>query len=259
MEHFFWYAGAAMNRRRRDNHFGLVQPRSPLKTTPRPFYPDCARAFSIVELTLVIGVLAVVVSLALPSLSRARTAARQLGDSVTASEYAKLVILYSGSHKDMFPSYVAEGVPNTFATRSGGWGLELESAGLLSNARNTPSSDMPYKFTYVAFIDPKLMQPGNVPPANEVPVRTQSITNVRYPSAKGMLWPVRREDEPFEATWCCTVQAPPGAIAFVDGSVAVKRWVDFGTSEGLPVELWAGYPVISTWQGIWGIDRRSTQ
>lgn len=215
------------------------------------------RAFSILELCVVLGVILILVSLALPSLSRARDAARQLGDSVSASQYAKLITQYAGDHKDLFPAFVDKAYKDSVWIRSGGWGLELERAGLLNQAAFISPGEMPYKFTYAAFVDPKVIEPGRVPLFDDIVPTINAMTSVRYPSAKGMLWPVRRPTDPVEVAWCCGVESAPGSIAFVDGSVAVYRWHDMAGPDGIQIELWAGYPVISTWYGIFGKDRRA--
>jgi len=207
--------------------------------------------FTLIELVVVFGIIMVLIGLLLPALGRGRERARVLGDESHARQLASLVSMYTSVYQDFFP-----GFGQNMWLRSGGWSMAMEAAGLMKASERTSANGMPYKFTYTAYVDPDLVQPEIVPNDAEVVVNNQKISNVLFPSAKGMLWPVRRDDQPDELTWCCGNESLSGAIPFVDGSVGVYRWQDFSGPEGIVIQFWAGLPVVSTWNGIYGRDRK---
>lgn len=212
-------------------------------------------AFSIVELMVSIGAIVILIGILLPSFRHARRASQQLGEEIRAKQLAESVVLYCASYRDMLPSY-----GRTLGDRSGGWGIPMDSAGLLSYSSEFLSNKDYYKFSYTGFVDPKDLAPGNVPPASRIIVRTQKITDVRFPSQKGMLWPVQvgkmTVDASQQPIWCCTDNPTRGAIPFFDTSVGVFKWIDFLDEDTLTTEYWAGRPVVSSWFGLNGIDRR---
>jgi hypothetical protein len=155
----------------------------------------------------------------------------------------------------MLPSFGA-----TLGERSGGWGIPMDAAGLLSYPSEFLSDKDYYKFSYTGFVDPRDMEPGNVPHVSRIVVRTQNITDVYFPSQKGMLWPVKGKKVGKSVTessvWCCTGTPTMGAIPFFDTSVGPYKWIDFLEDSIVNTEFWAGRPVVSTWLGVRGIDRR---
>lgn len=74
-----------------------------------PTQRPAARAFTLPELLVVIGVVMVLLSLVLPSLSRARLAATQLACSTRVRDLGNLVATYAVDHDDRFPSALGDG------------------------------------------------------------------------------------------------------------------------------------------------------
>jgi prepilin-type N-terminal cleavage/methylation domain-containing protein len=62
------------------------------------------RAFSLIELLVVLGVLAIVLSLALPALGRSRGQARQISNLSNCRQLATLVTAYATDNKDLPPT-----------------------------------------------------------------------------------------------------------------------------------------------------------
>ncbi len=74
---------------------------------PRKNSPRCAQAFSIPELLVCIGVLAVVLSLAVPAMSASRKRAIELRCLTHVNQLGTLVAMYNHSAQDLFPAYVS--------------------------------------------------------------------------------------------------------------------------------------------------------
>lgn len=78
----------------------------------QPLYqPRLRRGFTLPELLVVLGVVMVVLSLALPALARARLAATKLSCSTRVRDLGGLVAAYAIDHDDLFPSAIGDG-PN---------------------------------------------------------------------------------------------------------------------------------------------------
>ncbi len=71
--------------------------------------PCLGEGFSLPELLVTIGVMAILFSLLLPALGKARLAATELSCLTRIRELGNLVILYAGEHDDRFPSALGDG------------------------------------------------------------------------------------------------------------------------------------------------------
>jgi prepilin-type N-terminal cleavage/methylation domain-containing protein len=70
---------------------------------PRPQRPRPPRAFTLVELLVVVGIIAVLVSILLPSLGRAREQANRVKCASNLRQIALSAILYAGENRGQFP------------------------------------------------------------------------------------------------------------------------------------------------------------
>ena len=209
------------------------------------------KGFTILECLVVIAIIGVLVALALPSLRSTRQRALVLGDEAHARQLLTGVQNYCGMYRDLFPT-----AGKTFGVQSGMWISAMAAAGFGSIETAVSSTGMPYKMTYAAFVSPSEMELDRVRHAEDVKPSTQRMSDVRYPSAKGLLWPVSRRGGDETLVWCCTNRAILGAIPFADGSVVTSTWAAMVPDEGLTIQYWVGYPVLSTWNGMHGRDRR---
>lgn len=68
--------------------------------TGRPVHP---RGFTLIELLVVISIIGLLISILLPSLGKARTAARQLKDAVNLRSIQQGMVIWAQTHDDTYP------------------------------------------------------------------------------------------------------------------------------------------------------------
>ena len=61
------------------------------------------RGFTLIELLVVISIIGMLISILLPSLGKARTAARQLKDGVNLRSIQQGMVIWAGTHDDTYP------------------------------------------------------------------------------------------------------------------------------------------------------------
>ncbi|QOJ00220.1 MAG: prepilin-type N-terminal cleavage/methylation domain-containing protein [Phycisphaeraceae bacterium] len=215
---------------------------------PRP-----ARAFTIVELMVVLGVVAVLVGLMLPALGNAREESRRTQRSIVLKQNAALIALYTESHKDVFP--IAR---DTVFMSKFKWWEALLAAGLITQPADVDPENGRRQISWPGFHlnkalanDWRDMRPGfTVDPRIDrtEPVR---VPEVHYPDRLGMMTKLHLPEERY---WCC-VELIPEPVIFVDHSLARGRWTDFIVGDELVVEHEIGFPILSTWFGSRGRDR----
>lgn len=83
------------------------------RSEPSPARPtvEARRAFSLIELLVVIGIIAILISITLPMLARARTHAKATRDIATQRSLYTSLTLYSGDFGDAFPYFGTPGDP----------------------------------------------------------------------------------------------------------------------------------------------------
>ncbi|QOJ00222.1 MAG: prepilin-type N-terminal cleavage/methylation domain-containing protein [Phycisphaeraceae bacterium] len=211
------------------------------------------RAFTIVELMVVLGVVAVLVGLMLPALGNAREESRRTQRAIALKQNAALIALYTESHKDVFPIARDTALMNLFK-----WWEALIAAGLIAQPAevdpepNRRQLTWPGNFMNTALAnDWRDMRPGYTIEDRLDRTEPVRLPEVHFPDRLGMMTKLHLSEE---RTWCC-VERIPEPVIFVDHSLARGVWTDFIVGDELVVEYVIGIPIISTWFGSRGRDR----
>lgn len=219
------------------------------------------RGFSIVELIAVVGVLMILLGFTLPALKNSREQANRTRQISNIRQDAIAVVAYCSQNDDVFPISDA----NAWVARHN-WSSAARRLGLLDERPSSwPMPSLSVAMTY----SPTRMVPGLTEhPNNALSFPIQS-SRVRWPSGKGMLNWLFLPDGPFGSStaWCCYTYTeddvyprdaplPESPVAFADGSAEIGTWRDYFLPGSPSFENQVGIPIISTWSGCYGIDRR---
>lgn len=216
-----------------------------------------SRGFTLIELLMVIGVVAVLVSLALPSIGRTVDRSRLVADGARLRENAILVKSYTHDNRGLYP--LADS--NAFLA-SAQWYTPLVKGGSLSSPSDAdpylvrPGYEMRFWLSLAMVYDSEKMVPGRtVDPslADSTFVRDSDIV---YPSLKGEMLRYRSGLPAWEGgvVFCCGPRwITP--VSMVDLSIRLGTYMDFPGAGGpiAPVDQ-IGAPVFSTWYGFRGRD-----
>ena len=252
--------------------------------------PTTARfptAFSIIELLVVIGVMAILAAILLPVLARARLAAQEQVCVVRCRELGGLLAVYAGEHEDRFPAAIDDGpetardpnlwdnytfqVFSTFAREP--WhewaGLGNQSEVLYCSA----NQDLPYNEPWVCnpdFVLSASVYAESAYFAPDIPehawrlrlgAKVQTHSAAVFPSQKvGVLEHIVWHGWPGTSCIGCSVDGlfyydspRPGAVWFLDGHAGMHR-----ARDALPhvrrYPIWPYMPFGTTEHGIAGRD-----
>jgi prepilin-type N-terminal cleavage/methylation domain-containing protein len=226
----------------------------------------CARAFSMPELLVCLGVMAVLVSLAAPAISGSMARARLTRDVAQMRSSAALVAAYLNDQREVFPFWFRAQpnytIPNPH-TIARTWYIALEDGGYIGQQSEIdpdgarrfgrPRTRMSVALCY----SPEFMRPGFTVPVDDAVATPVRLSQVAYPSGKGLL--LFTALRPFDAmsSFCCiptsTVRVP---VSLVDGSTWAAHFTEFVRPGEAPVvQDEIGMPVLSPWGGYLARDR----
>ncbi len=209
-----------------------------------------ARAFSLIELVMVIGVVMILIALVAPTLGRTIESARDTRRGAALAGAVKLVSMYAGQYRDVAPIATTSAEDNRWR-----WADALIAAGFAEGWKSidpdySPVDRVVYYFQNRAFHDRvEDLTPGQTEPeqwAQSDPVR---LASVAFPDR---LIQVTQLTKPSSNTgWCCFthIRTYPAPVVFADGHVETGYWTDFVFEDELFVENNVGWPAYSTWFG----------
>lgn len=215
-----------------------------------------ARAFTLVELLMILGVISILLALVLPAIGSSWDLAQRTRDLGHLRNNVTLIGAYTNDHNNIYPI--------GFETAEGSaiyWHSAMIRGGYLASQMEADPVGKS-RYDYVRFwmsqcmtFTPRLMLPGATIPVEDqksFAVRTDQVT---YPASKGLMFQMT-SDTPLTAEnkFCCVMdwKAPVG---FADGSGELGSYLDYNAGERPVMVDTIGIPVFTTWGGFLARDR----
>jgi prepilin-type N-terminal cleavage/methylation domain-containing protein len=219
------------------------------------------RGLTLIELVVVIGIIAIVVSFALPAVARTRRAAIKLTQSAAMQEVSTLLHIYLKDHRDVFPFVATEEPANTAAL--GYAGVLAKNGGFertrIGNTNQFASIAENFQMSLAFVYKHEKMVPGETELRSARRAVPVNVSSVVYPSDKASLSTIRDVSSSSsgpQSFWCCVPGMPSLPVAMVDGSIESRTFTEMLPSGVYYTENEIGVPAFSTWYGVRGRDRR---
>lgn len=245
---------------------------------PRPPTPP-PRAFTVTELLITIAVIAILTAVLIPAIGHARRSTQQTVRTSTARQLVGATLLYATDHAQSFPYFGTPGDPEApifihgfrlpFATYFGSH-MRLWTSLIITEYYDAwrdpnvdrylgpdPGYDDPpdtlilsrFLMTACAAAAPQYWI-GDLPPNDRTLFRPAHVTEMKSPSAKGLLMHASIESEseylgPFHVL-----------VAMGDGSAGRKPWLGNTDPDRFVVRYYGAWPrhILTTRGGIAGRD-----
>jgi type II secretory pathway pseudopilin PulG len=238
-------------------------------------YRRGSAGFTLVEALVVMGLVLLLVSLAIPAIGRSMTSGRETAALSAVRSMGALTQSYAQTY-GVYPI-----INNSFSQTSTFWPDLYITLGYTASYRTldpfvdvhqitpggtpTISGNVSIALSQTLCTSWEQYVPGStpngvgIPPITTdedwpvVPVREDMVT---FPSDKGLacyawiLWGARHGPA------CCLDGSPPMPVVFCDGHAEMARWPDLVKDGILVLEGGVGSPVGGTWYGYRGRDRR---
>jgi len=230
------------------------------------------RAFSIIELVVVIGVIMVLLGIFLPTLSGAKASAKQIQQVSNIRQVGTLIDLYLNDWKESYPiadirpDWFPDSVSQADAERLGigkRWETALIGASLATPHEIDTIYYNSHAFNSVTmYTSPDVMTPTTIPVWESHQNSAVKQSWAKYPSLKGLVGVSfvpdgGNEDRLVAGHKLWNNGLPDGPLApvlFADSSVSRLRYSELRKPDPAPIGYW-GLGIMYTWNGIKGRDR----
>jgi prepilin-type N-terminal cleavage/methylation domain-containing protein/prepilin-type processing-associated H-X9-DG protein len=185
-----------------------------------------AGAFTLVELLVVIGIIAVLVAILLPSLNNARQTANRIKCASNLSQIGQAFVLYNvNNHGYVIPSYTMTGVAGGADVPLEGWAPILDRDGLIKGDRRNDSS----VFVCPSMLDVEGMRGGQTGNDPGKPKGWMDWPNLRLGVANvATTIPARGFDKIIRVGYWINADNPIGAAAAVTHDLYYTGSVGYG-------------------------------
>jgi prepilin-type N-terminal cleavage/methylation domain-containing protein len=221
--------------------------------------PRTPRGFTLIELIVVIGVIAILIGLMLPALSQSMVSAKRTRAAATLRQAHLLVSMYTQQSKDVYP------IANDGVVGAGlEWYKPVIAAGLANQDRDIdPAGTSINKAVTIAMSEAlaassEFFNPEATSWSLDFASSPVRVSDVVYASEKGELYYWWVGFERIRTFWCCLQYRPAAPFSKVDGSIADARWTDFQITPDRNPSTGMGTPIIRAWGGSKGRDVLTT-
>lgn len=203
-----------------------------------------------------IGIVAVLMGLALPSIGKSMGRARETRDLSQIRQNVTVVAAYVHEWRDIYP--IASSRPYTCMTN---WSAPLITGGYLpSRAAADPigwkqNEEVRFMLSMAMCYDPIFMVRGNTLPYKQTQSSPITQSMVRHPAHKGLMVQGHHVREDARTYFCC--EGPPVTMPAAMADLAVMRGNrnDFSYQGPIVIVDDIGMPILTTWGGVTQRDR----
>jgi prepilin-type N-terminal cleavage/methylation domain-containing protein/prepilin-type processing-associated H-X9-DG protein len=138
------------------------------------------RGFTLVELLVVIGIIALLISILLPSLNRARETANRVKCASNLRQIGQAILLYSNDSKGPYPRTIYVGGPSPMTISTTGINVQGYSASTADVPTTSNGITDPFNLPAAANVASAGGYDNNVPQALYLLLRTEDITSAVF-------------------------------------------------------------------------------